>query len=227
MGKKKYIFFFFTIFILLFFLFEFISTEIMNKKEGYLIKNEKHSIELIKNRNAKYANRIHIKSLKDSEVSYTKDIADLNAWKLEVGDIDGDGIDEIALGVYTESPLHPIDAKRPYIYSFNGEALIPKWRGSRLSRPFVDFVLYDIDEDGTDEIIAIEILKSRKYKINSYKWKGFGFEGYLESKELIYTPNFHVDNKFLYIKIRGKEEYYKIEINEERSKLEWRKEDES
>lgn len=227
MGKKKYIFFVFTMFILLFFLFKSQSTETMDKKEGYLIQGEKYSIELTKGKNTEYANKISINSIEDNKENFTKDISDLNVWKLEVGDIDGDGIDEIALGVYTESPLHPIDAKRPYIYRFNGEELIPKWRGSRLSRPFVDFVFYDIDYDGMDEIISIEILKDKTYIINSYKWKGFGFEGYLESKVLQTIPRIYTDNNSLYIETSGDEQYYKLGINKESTKLEWRKEDES
>jgi hypothetical protein len=144
-----------------------------------------------------------------------------------VGYIDGDGVDEIALGVYTKAPLHQIDAKRPYIYSFNGNDLIPKWRGSRLSRPFTDFVFYDIDDDGWDEIIAIEILKDSRYILNSYKWKGFGFEGYLESKELQAIPEFQTDNNFLYIQIKGEKEPYKLEIDKENTAIEWRKDDEN
>jgi len=227
MGKRKYIFFFFTMFILLFFLSKFLSKEIMDKKEGNLIKNEKYSVELIKAKNEEYANKMVIKSLENNKDSFTKDISDLNVWKLEVGDIDGDGIDEVALGVYRESPLHPIVAKRPYIYTFNGEELIPKWRGSRLSRPFVDFVFYDIDNDGWDEIISIEILKDSAYIINSYKWKGFGFEGYLESKELQTIPKFHIEDNYVYIETTGEEEYLKLEINKENEELEWRMEDES
>ena len=95
-----------------------------------------------------------------------------------------------------------------------------------LSRPFIDFVLYDIDNDGWDEIISIEILKDSSYKINSYKWKGFGFEGYLESKDLQTMPRFHTDSNYLYIEII-EDEYFKLEINKENSGLEWRKSDES
>lgn len=108
----------------------------------------------------------------------------LNPWKLMTGDIDGDGIEEISIGVYKESPLHPVMAKRPFIYSFDGEQIVPKWRGSRLSRPFEDYLLYDIDKDGVCEIVASERLENGKMLLNSYKWRGFGFEGFKESKEL-------------------------------------------
>lgn len=226
MEKRKYIFFVFTMIILLFFFFEFLSSQTMDKKQGSLIHGQKHSVELTERKNAEFADKIHIKSTENNKENFTKDISDLNAWKVEVGDIDGDGIDEVALGVYTKSPLHQIDAKRPYIYKFNGEELIPKWRGSRLSRPFIDFVFYDLDKDGWDEIISIEILKEEGYIINSYKWKGFGFEGYLESEELETLPILYNDNNSLYIGIKGEEGSFKLEIDQENQSLEWRKENE-
>lgn len=227
MEKKKYIFFIFIVFIFLFFLLQIQSMETMDKKEAYLIKDKKYMIELHKNKNQKYANEIIIDSIDDNDKKFTKDVSNINVWKLEVGDIDGDGIDEVGLGVYTQSPLHPIDAKRPYIYSFSGIELIPKWRGSRLSRPFVDFVFYDVDKDKTDEILSIELLEDGAYIINSYKWKGFGFEGYLESKRLEVEPTFYRQDDGIYIQVSEDLQYYKLEVNKENTRLEWRKEDES
>ncbi len=114
---------------------------------------------------------------------YRKDYSHLNPWKIALGDVDGSGKDDISIGAYKESPLHPVMAKRPFIYSFVDGEIQPKWRGSRLSRPFVDYNFYDIDGDEIDELISIEILQDGKNIINSYKWKGFGFEGFIEGKD--------------------------------------------
>lgn len=136
-----------------------------------------------------------------------KDFRDLNPWKLALGDIDGDGIDEISVGVYKESPLHPVMAKRPFIYSFANGEIHPKWRGSRLARPFTDYNFYDIDGDGIDEIVSIEILEDNKKLINTYKWRGFGFEGYLESKTYEDITDLTLD-KGIHINIKeGKANY--------------------
>ncbi len=115
---------------------------------------------------------------------YRRNISTINPWKLTSGDVTGDGQDEISIGVYKESPLHPVMAKRPFIYGFNGKDILPVWRGSRLSRPFEDYLIIDIDDDGISEIVASEYLSNGNMLVNSYKWKGFGFEGYMESLEL-------------------------------------------
>jgi hypothetical protein len=99
----------------------------------------------------------------------------LNPWKVQCADVDGDGGLDISIGAYKTTPFHPVYAKRPFIYDFNG-SLEPKWLGSRLSKPFEDYVFEDIDSDGMDEIISSEILSNGKMLLNAYKWKGFGFE---------------------------------------------------
>lgn len=148
--------------------------------------------------------------------------SELKPWKLMIGDVDGDGIDEIALGVYKESPLHPIMAKRPFIYSFNNGKVLPFWRGSRLSRPFEDFVLYDLDGDGICEIVSSEYLEDGNMVLNSYKWKSFGFEGYLQSDELQNITK--LSNKGQELSIIGSlgNKKIKASIRIYEGKLEWR-----
>lgn len=139
---------------------------------------------------------------------YRKDYSHLNPWKVALGDVDGNGIDDISIGAYKESPLHPVMAKRPFIYSFVDGEIQPKWRGSRLSRPFIDYNFYDLDRDGIDELISIEILADGRNLINTYKWKGFGFEGFLESEdfELITELDKRKDEIYIIIK-EGKDSY--------------------
>jgi hypothetical protein len=54
--------------------------------------------------------------------------------------------------------------------------LYPKWLGSRLSRPFDDAVLGDLDADGRDELVAVEHTREGQLEIAAYHWRGFGFE---------------------------------------------------
>jgi hypothetical protein len=117
------------------------------------------------------------------EEIYKENVEALNPWKILTGDVDGDEKVEISLGVYKTSRFHPVLAKRPFIYNWNNNELTPKWLGSRLSRPFDDYIFADIDDDKLEELISIEYLESGKKVIASYKWKGFGFESIGQSKE--------------------------------------------
>lgn len=114
---------------------------------------------------------------------YREDFSELKPWKIETGDIDADGIDEITIGVYKKTIFHKVMDKRPFIYSYKDNRLHPKWRGSRLSRPLEDYTFYDIDCDNFDEIVSIELMENGRKTLNSYKWKDFGFEGFLEGEK--------------------------------------------
>lgn len=134
------------------------------------------------------------KGVYDLTEIYREDFSDLKPWKIDTGDIDGDGTKELSIGVYKQTIFHPVMAKRPFIFSFRDNKLMAKWRGSRLSRPFTDYTFFDIDHDGIDEIISIEILENEKMSINSYKWIGFGIEGFMESKEFDRITGFELVN---------------------------------
>lgn len=153
---------------------------------GRLTGGEDQYLVVLKGRRwQEYGNEVIIYSLEGGRKELLRwNASELKPWKIMTGDVDGDGDEEIALGVYKESPLHQIMAKRPFIYSFNGEKLSPFWRGSRLSKPFNDFILYDLDGDGICEIVSSEYLEEGSMVINSYKWRGFGFEGFLQTAEL-------------------------------------------
>ena len=111
------------------------------------------------------------------DLIYKKDMTDLKPWKVQTCDVDGDGKTEISIGVYKTAIFHPVMAKRPFIYEWHGNAISPKWLGSRLARPFDDYIFSDINNDGIDELISIEHLGDGRKAVNSYTWKGFGFDG--------------------------------------------------
>ncbi len=114
--------------------------------------------------------------------AYRNDMKDLKPWKVQTCDVDGDGKPEVSVGVYKTARFHPVMAKRPFIYNLNEDGISPKWLGSRLSRPFEDYIFSDINSDGAEEIISIENLADGTKAVNSYAWKGFGFESIGESK---------------------------------------------
>lgn len=109
------------------------------------------------------------------------DFKDLQPSKVLAGDINGDGLPEIGVCVYKATTFHQVLEKRPFFYSLRNGNLVPIWLGSRLSRPFTDYILHDIDGDGTDNIIAIELTASGGFAVSAYAWAGFGFEQIAES----------------------------------------------
>jgi hypothetical protein len=100
----------------------------------------------------------------------------LNPWKLRTADVDGDGRREIVVGVWKKSPKDPVMAKRTFFYTWNGRRMLPKWLGSRLSRRFDDFTLADVNRDGWDELVSLEVAPKGRHRIAAYRWHSFGFE---------------------------------------------------
>ncbi len=99
-------------------------------------------------------------------------------WKIEAGDIDGDTEPEIGLGVWKRTRYHPVYANRLFIYSWNHGKPIPKWFGSNLLHQLIDFTFHDIDADGINELISLELAEDGIKSVMWYKWCQFGFEGW-------------------------------------------------
>ena len=121
--------------------------------------------------------------IKTSDGTFTYSMKELRPIKVQAADIDGDGRIEISVIVYKKTRLDPEYAIRPFFYNWHPEGLSPKWLGSALARPFEDIIFADIDDDGTWELVSIEITPEGNRLINAYKWSGFGFSGIGQSAE--------------------------------------------
>ena len=152
---------------------------------------------------------------------FQTDLSSIKPLKIQVGDIDGDGVKEIAVCVYKTTKFHPVLAKRPFFYRLNEGNLESVWLGSRLARPFDDYILYDIDQDDIDEIISIESAANGNKIVAIYDWKGFGFEVKAISEELQGTVTFlnnlnHKDTNVL-IEIAGNQ--YQLSLHGDQIQL--------
>jgi hypothetical protein len=101
-------------------------------------------------------------------------------WKLpypiyhfEIADVDDDGCDEILIGVIKKTRFDSTYAKRLFIFKLFDGYIRPKWLGSRLSQPIVDFKT--IQHDGT-KIISIEKEKNGHFLIGEYEYNQFGLK---------------------------------------------------
>lgn len=119
------------------------------------------------------------------EKEFLLDGSKMRPWKVEFCNIDG-GEPELLVGVYKESPHHKEEAPRPFFYNIDLEAgrLKAKIRLSRLSNPLKDFIMLDIDGDGRDEIVSLELAKDGTCMIGGYKWTNFAFERAYTSEPL-------------------------------------------
>jgi hypothetical protein len=158
-----------------------------------------------------YADEMVVLKMHDQDMGLVEihsfDCSGLNPWKVQTADVDGDGIVEISLGVYKTSPFHAEMAKRPFIYNWSKDEnyMFPKWLGSRLSRPFEDYVFGDIESNGMDQIISIEFMENGKEILASYAWKGFGFERTAESDVFDDIMELKCKGKDIIAKIKDKD----------------------
>ena len=96
--------------------------------------------------------------------------------RVAIGDGDGDGRFEVLVLVTGRTRFDARERLRPFVYGWDGTRLYPKWLGSRLSRPFDDAVLGNVDGDAAAELVAVEHTRDGRRELAAYDWSGFGFE---------------------------------------------------
>lgn len=141
---------------------------------------------------------------------YSFDFTNMKPLKVQLGDVDGDKRADINIIMYKKVKFHNALAKRPFFYNFDSQKLIPLWLGSRLSRPFDDIILDDIDKDGIAELIAIEELENKNRILSVYKWEGFGFNLFIQGSEEFKKIKFENNNDGINVIADGKEREVKI-----------------
>jgi hypothetical protein len=101
------------------------------------------------------------------------------AWNARVADLDGDGHDEVLIGVWSHAQRHdePQPHRAVWVLGWRQGALEALWRGSALARPMRDFDAVDLDDDGRAELFSLERVDST-CMVAAYRWTGFGFGGH-------------------------------------------------
>ena len=152
----------------------------------------------------------------------TKSMKNMNPHNIKAADVDGNGIFEISITMYKKTRFHNVMAERPYIYYWSEGSINPMWRGSRLSRPFSEYLFYDLNGDKTEELIAIEYLEDGRQLLNAYSWKGFGFEStaYSAAYDEVAGLKKRVDEAgagrlLVQINVNGKAKWINVEYGED------------
>jgi poly-gamma-glutamate synthesis protein (capsule biosynthesis protein) len=103
-------------------------------------------------------------------------------YDLQRGDLDGDGYDDIVVGLNQRSKLDTTVRRRIHVYGADARhGFQAKWCGSFLSRPFRQFLLLPMKIQGKSysALVAIEKNRLQDYRdfewLAVYRWNGFGF----------------------------------------------------
>jgi poly-gamma-glutamate synthesis protein (capsule biosynthesis protein) len=99
-------------------------------------------------------------------------------WKIVGVDFDADSLPEIFVAAWQKEPFQPGFKNCLFVYQRRGDALYPKWPGAKLSLPFEDFLLADINDDGLKELLVLEKEPGGFQCVVAYQWCGNGFYGY-------------------------------------------------
>lgn len=100
-------------------------------------------------------------------------------WKALPGRLPGARGDVIVLGIWTTKRIREGEPpnKTLWVVGFEHGRWVERWRGSALARPFEDFALIDLDDDGYEELVVRECEGVARPGLSAYRWSGFGFDG--------------------------------------------------
>lgn len=94
-------------------------------------------------------------------------------WKLAGGDVDGNGLPDFAVGVFKRTHLYPEAHNTVFFYEIRGGAVVPKWKGSSLGRPLVDFAYAKVR--GKPKLVALQRRLDHSLGLFVWTWNKFGF----------------------------------------------------
>jgi hypothetical protein len=93
-------------------------------------------------------------------------------YRIEKGDVNDDGQEDIAVGVIKPTRNDSVTRKRLFLFQVRNNSIIPLWLGSSLGRPLEDFSIHT--KDSITSIRAIEKEAIDRYLVAEYQWVGFG-----------------------------------------------------
>lgn len=116
---------------------------------------------------------------------YENDFTGLKPWKLQLADIDGDGVTDILTAVQKTTHFDAEEKNRLFIFDFKENKLIKKWTGSQLAGNgrWTDFTAGELLPIPGNELIFIEQSETGQEHLSIYYWFDFGFTLLAKSRD--------------------------------------------
>lgn len=132
------------------------------------------------------------------EREYSNDFSDLKPWKLELADVDGDGVMEILTAVRKTTHYDAMEKNRFFLFNYTDDKLVKKWTGSQIAGTWKDFYAKDFMPMKGEEVLFISQTEEGKERLGIYYWFQFGFlmlaqsEDYETIHEIRFTDESHL-----------------------------------
>ena len=107
-------------------------------------------------------------------------------FRLETGDVDGDGREEAIVGIIGRTRHDPRHLKRLHIYKNVGGRVRPMWMGSQLGGILEDFWFAD------GQIHTLQSTTNGRYVEMTHRWRKFG----LGADSILNTQHVHFKHEF-------------------------------
>ena len=89
-------------------------------------------------------------------------------YRLDTGDVDGDGSTDALVGVVKATRFYPEIGRRLFIFKNYHGLIRPLWMGSKLGGKLCDFRFAD------GRVRSMEAMTDSLYAVADYRWSGFG-----------------------------------------------------
>lgn len=107
---------------------------------------------------------------------YENDFTVVKPWKVELGDIDGNGDSELLIAVAKTTHFDAVEKNRLFVFRYTGQTLVKKWTGSQIGGNWKTFRALDVVPTiPGEELVFIEQVEGKGERLGVYYWLDFGF----------------------------------------------------
>lgn len=117
------------------------------------------------------------------EREYSNDFTGLKPWKLELADVDGDGVMDLLTGVRKTTHYDQEEKNRFFVFDYTEGKLVKKWTGSQIAGTWNDFYVKDFLPVKGEEVLFVSQTEGNRERLGIYYWFNFGFLLLAQSEE--------------------------------------------